>query len=176
MKFQAYDYQIKRMVANAILASKTRDLEKQKYQYKIIYPEDIKIRINRNQHTGKKWKSISLDYFKGQMVRIKLVSREENIWETKEDKINPEYQTWGTTYETWEALANTVEGISIYKEPSIFKKIQNIGMFLINWILIFSIIVWGGFGLFMMILHEGIKKDKDTLRVMKGKQIFFRNL
>lgn len=99
-KIKATDVQMKQMAANAINASRPVGMGFLHFNEKDnAKPEDIEISNDE----------LFLDYIGGRMVKFNAwkVEGTEDQWEVR-DGLHLDYQSWISTYPTWEVLAKSV--------------------------------------------------------------------
>jgi len=101
MKFTATEKEVRKICINAIKASKPVGLGFLHYSDEVKTKEDD-ILISMKTF-------FDLDYIEGRMVKLGIRKIGENLWETMGgDKPNVEYQSWCSTYPTYESLVESL--------------------------------------------------------------------
>lgn len=102
MLIKANESQVAMMLYNAVKASKHVGMGKLHSHLPVPKPEQFKPAGSY----------VSLDYVVGRMVKIQGRKVATDTWEFR-DLVDPEYQSWITTYPSFEKLAKSVPGIEV---------------------------------------------------------------
>jgi hypothetical protein len=113
MKFKASIEQIKKICANAVNHSSPAGAGYLKWVPDHEFtPEEFNDRLQKGDF-------VHLDYVEGRMVKLYMERVEGDIWETRDEDPDIEYQSWCSMYYTYIDLVTSVSGVIIMEHRSI---------------------------------------------------------
>lgn len=106
MMVKATKEQISQICANAVNASKVVGIGAFLFQERHEFKWDDFEKVDHG---------VYLDYIEGRMVKLDIINIDENIWEFRNFKREPniEYQSWAIKYPTFKDLVLSVLGVEI---------------------------------------------------------------